>query len=111
MDTLGCAGAAAIVLASVGMVYSAIELASHWGLRSNVVGMVVVAGLTGIPNVIAAVRLALHQRGAAVVSEALNSNTLNLFARVCLLACTWCSWAWCCSSDGRNRLTRTVARA
>ncbi len=76
----------AIVLASVGMVHSAIVLASHWGVGSNVVGMVVLAGLTGIPNVIAAVRLALHQRGAAVMSEALNSNTLNLLAGVCLPA-------------------------
>jgi cation:H+ antiporter len=76
----------AIVLASVGMVRSSIVLASHWGVRSNVVGMVVLAGLTGIPNVIAAVRLALRQRGAAVVSEALNSNTLNLLAGVCLPA-------------------------
>ncbi|MDQ6831598.1 MAG: hypothetical protein M3081_22270 [Gemmatimonadota bacterium] len=77
---------ATIVLASVGMVHSAIAVASHWGIRSNVISMVVLAGLTGIPNVIAAVRLALHQRGAAVVSEALNSNTLNLFAGVCLPA-------------------------
>ncbi len=77
---------AAIILASVGMVHSAIVLASRWGVRSNVVGMVVLAGLTGIPNVIAAVRLALRQRGAAVMSEALNSNTLNLFAGVCLPA-------------------------
>ncbi len=77
---------AAIVLGSIGMVQSAIVLASHWGWRGNVVGMVVLAGLTGIPNVIAAVRLAIHQRGAAVVSEALNSNTLNLFAGVCLPA-------------------------
>ncbi len=69
---------AAIVLASVGMVHSAIVLASRWGVESNVVGMIVLAGRTGIPNVIAAVRLALHQRGAAVASEALNSNTLNL---------------------------------
>ena len=75
-----------IVLASVGMVHSAIALASYWGMRSNVVGMVGLAGLTGIPNMIAAVRLALGQRGAAVVSEALNSNTLNLFAGVCLPA-------------------------
>ena len=75
-----------IVLASIGMVHSSIVLASHWGIRSNIVGMVVLAGLTGIPNVIAAVRLALGQRGAAVVSEALNSNTLNLFAGVCLPA-------------------------
>ncbi|MEP6762680.1 MAG: hypothetical protein ABJB66_00145 [Gemmatimonadaceae bacterium] len=73
-----------IVLASVGLVNSAMLHASYWGWRRIIVGMVILAALTGIPNAIAAFRLAQNQRGAAVVSEALNSNTLNLFAGVCL---------------------------
>lgn len=34
--------------------------------------------LTGIPNVVAGIRLALQDRGSAVVSETFNSNSLNL---------------------------------
>jgi cation:H+ antiporter len=45
-----------------------------------ILGNLVLAALTGIPNVIGAVRLAQRRRGSAVVSEALNSNTFNLLA-------------------------------
>ena len=75
-----------IVFASRGMVNSAIFLAKQWDLPDAIVGALILATLTGIPNVIAAVRLARRQRGTAVVSEALNSNTLNLLAGVCLPA-------------------------
>ncbi|MEP6672585.1 MAG: hypothetical protein ABJF10_25705, partial [Chthoniobacter sp.] len=50
------------------------------------VGMLVIAALTGIPNAIAGVRLALHGRGAAVVTESFNSNTVNIVAGLCLPA-------------------------
>lgn len=75
-----------IVLASDGMVVAAVNLAAHWGLPSGLMGAVVLAGLTSLPNAYAAVRLALAQRGSAVVSEAFNSNTINMLAGVCLPA-------------------------
>jgi cation:H+ antiporter len=75
-----------IVLASIGMVHSAVELAGMWRLPHAVVGALVLAALTSIPNVIAAARLALNGRGSAVVSESLNSNSLNILAGVCLPA-------------------------
>jgi hypothetical protein len=40
----------------------------------------VLCSLTTLPNVVTAVRLAVHGRGAAVVSEAFNSNSLNILA-------------------------------
>jgi len=46
----------------------------------------VLSALTSVPNVIAAVQLAREGRGAAVVSESLNSNTLNILAGLCLPA-------------------------
>jgi len=42
------------------------------------IGTLVLATVTGIPNMLAAVRLAHRGRGTAVVSETLNSNSLNL---------------------------------
>ena len=71
---------AAIVLSSVGMVRAATDLGKHWGVPDIVVGTLVLASLTSLPNVLTAVRLALHDRGSAVVSEALNSNSLNVLA-------------------------------
>lgn len=77
---------ASVVLGSFGMVYSAVPLGSRWGLPPAIIGTLVLAGLTSLPNAVMAVRLALHGRGAAVVSETLNSNSLNLLAGLCVPA-------------------------
>lgn len=69
---------AAVVLASLGLVRSATVLGAHWGWSDLTVGALVIASLTGVPNLITALRLAAQDRGAAVVSEAYNSNSLNL---------------------------------
>jgi cation:H+ antiporter len=49
-------------------------------------GTLVLAILTSIPNVVAALRLASHDRGSAVVSEAYNSNSANVLGGLCLPA-------------------------
>jgi cation:H+ antiporter len=69
---------AAIVLGSIGMVRAAIVLGDRWDVPRVVVGTLVLAVLTSLPNAFTGIRLALHGRGAAVVSETLNSNTINL---------------------------------
>jgi cation:H+ antiporter len=76
----------AIVAASQGLVSSTIALATHYTLPHAVAGTLGVAALTGIPNAIAAVGLARRGRGAAVVTETFNSNTLNVVAGICLPA-------------------------
>jgi cation:H+ antiporter len=75
-----------IIVSSAGMVHCAVALAGSWGISPAVVGMLVLAVLTSIPNAIAAVQLAREGRGAAVVSESLNSNTLNIVVGICLPA-------------------------
>jgi cation:H+ antiporter len=77
---------ASVVLASIGMVVSAIDLGRRWRVPNMLIGTLVLAALTGIPNVVAALRLALAGRGAAVVSESLNSNNINIAAGACLPA-------------------------
>jgi len=69
-----------VVVSSIGMVRAATVLGSASGLSDAVLGTLVLATLTGIPNAVAAIRLAVQGRGAAVVSEAFNSNSLNLIA-------------------------------
>jgi cation:H+ antiporter len=74
----------AIVVGSQGLVNSTLWLAGRFSMPHATIGMLVIASLTGIPNAIAAVHLALHRRGAAVVTETFNSNTLNIVVGVCL---------------------------
>jgi cation:H+ antiporter len=77
---------AGVVGGATAMVYAAQWLGDRWGISDVIVGTIVLAALTGIPNVLAAVRLALHGRGAACVSESLNSNNANILVGLCVPA-------------------------
>jgi cation:H+ antiporter len=81
MLALGAA-LALIVLGSIGMVDAAEDLGRRWGVSDVIVGTLVLAALTSLPNLLTAVRLAMRGRGAATVSEAFNSNSLNVLAGV-----------------------------
>jgi Ca2+/Na+ antiporter len=76
----------AVVLGSIGMVNASLSLGDRWDISQIVIGTVVLASLTGLPNVLASVRLAVRGRGSAVVSESFNSNTVNLLVGVTLPA-------------------------
>ena len=73
-----------IIAGSAGMVESALSLGEHWHISGAVLGVVILGPLTSIPNAATAVRLGLAGRGAALVGEAFNSNTINLAAGVVL---------------------------
>lgn len=78
-DTLSAIPALACVgLTSVALVHTASDLGQHFGISDTVIGVLVLATLSGAPNVVAALRLARRHRGSAVISESLNSNTLNI---------------------------------
>ena len=59
---------------------AASELGARHAVPGIVVGALVLAAVTSLPNAVAAVYLAARGRGAAVLSTALNSNTLNILA-------------------------------
>ena len=87
LDLLGVIPAlAAVVGGAYGMVAAAQSLGERWDVSDVVLGAIVLAALTSIPNLIAAVRLAGHGRGAACVSEALNSNNANILVGLCIPA-------------------------
>lgn len=87
LDALAIAPAlAAVVGGAYGMVAAAQSLADRWSVSDVIVGALVLAALTSIPNLIAAMRLALHGRGAACVSESLNSNNANIVVGLCVPA-------------------------
>lgn len=76
----------AVVFGSVELVDAAVRIGGHLGVGQSVLGALILGPLTGIPNVIAAVSLARHGRGSAVVSESLSSNSLNVLVGLCIPA-------------------------
>ena len=67
-----------VVVASVTMERAASALGSRFAVPEIIVGGLVLAAVTSLPNAVAAVYLAARGRGAATLSTALNSNTLNV---------------------------------
>ncbi|HEY2310471.1 MAG TPA: hypothetical protein VGH46_05065 [Gaiellaceae bacterium] len=67
-----------IVAGSVGAVKAATDLANAWSVPEELVGVIVLAVLTSLPNAWTGVRFGLQQRGSALMSETLNSNSINL---------------------------------
>ena len=69
-----------VVVASVVMERSATSLGHRWGIADIIVGALVLAGVTSLPNAVAGVYLVRRGRGAASLSTALNSNNFNIVA-------------------------------
>jgi len=75
-----------VVIASVTMERAASALGTRFAVPEIVLGGLVLAAVTSLPNAVAAVYLAARGRGAATLSTALNSNTLNVVAGLLLPA-------------------------
>jgi cation:H+ antiporter len=75
---LAAAALVVVVAASAVMEATAVTLGERWGVSEIVVGGVVLAAVTSLPNAAAAVYLARKGRASATLSEALNSNALNV---------------------------------
>lgn len=69
-----------IVAGSIGAVRAATDLANAWSVPDALVGVLVLAVLTSLPNAWTGVRFGLQQRGSALMSETLNSNSINIVA-------------------------------
>lgn len=67
-----------VVVASATMERAAAALGNRFAIPEIVVGGLVLAAVTSLPNAVAAVYLAARGRGAATLSTALNSNSLNV---------------------------------
>ncbi len=75
-----------IVAGSVGAVRAATDLARTWSVPETIVGAIVLAILTSLPNAWTGVRFGLQQRGSALMSETLNSNSINIVAGIAVPA-------------------------
>jgi cation:H+ antiporter len=69
-----------VVVASVAMEQGASSLGTRYGVADIVIGGLVLAAVTSLPNAVAAVYLARKGRGAAALSTAFNSNAINVTA-------------------------------
>jgi cation:H+ antiporter len=68
----------AVIGSSVVLEHSATTIGDRYQISGILVGGVVLAAVTSLPNAVAAIYLASRGRGSAVLSEALNSNSLNV---------------------------------
>ncbi len=81
IDMLVAIGALFVVVgASIAMEQTASTLGARHAVPEIVVGGLVLAAVTSLPNAVSAIYLAARGRGAATLSTALNSNALNVFA-------------------------------
>jgi hypothetical protein len=75
-----------VVAASIAMEQAASTFGGRHAVPEIVVGGLVLAAVTSLPNAVAAVYLARRGRGAATLSTAMNSNALNVAAGLLLPA-------------------------
>ncbi|HTZ25456.1 MAG TPA: hypothetical protein VMC83_15810 [Streptosporangiaceae bacterium] len=73
-----------VIVASVAMERAASSLGERLRVPEIITGGLVLAAVTSLPNAVAAIYLAGRGRGAATLSTALNSNTLNVVAGLLL---------------------------
>jgi cation:H+ antiporter len=69
---------AGVVIGSLAMVKAALQLGTAWHISAWLLGSVVLAALTSLPNLYVALHFARSERGSALVSAAMNSNSINL---------------------------------
>jgi cation:H+ antiporter len=83
----GIAAAIAVLLvvgASLAMEQAASKLGTRHAIPQIVVGGLILAGVTSLPNAVAAVYLSRRGRGTATLSTAMNSNAINVTAGLLL---------------------------
>jgi cation:H+ antiporter len=71
---------AVVLAASAALERSATALGARYAVPGVITGAIVLAAVTSLPNAVAAIFLARRGRASATLSEAFNSNTLNVLA-------------------------------
>jgi cation:H+ antiporter len=75
-----------VIGASIAMEQAGSTLGTRYGIPEIVIGGLVLAAVTSLPNAVSAIYLARRGRGAATLSIALNSNALNVLVGLLLPA-------------------------
>lgn len=69
-----------VIVGAAAMEQGAAELGKRYNVPDLLIGSIVLAAATSLPNAVGAIYLATRGRGAAVLSTTMNSNTLNVLA-------------------------------
>jgi cation:H+ antiporter len=77
---------ALILGGSFGMVEAALALGQDWHVSDAILGVLILAPLTSLPNAATAIRLGTAGRTTALAGETYNSNTINLAVGVIIPA-------------------------
>jgi len=110
-DAVAAASATLVVVAaSAVMERTASTLGTRYSIPQIVVGGLILAGVTSLPNAVAAAYLATRSRGAATLSTAMNSNAINITAGL-LLATAYASRAGVLLSIAAPAAIATAAAA
>jgi cation:H+ antiporter len=75
-----------IIGGSFGMVEAALTLGHSWHVSDAILGVLILAPLTSLPNAATAIRLGMAGRTTALAGETYNSNTINLAVGVIIPA-------------------------
>lgn len=75
-----------IFVGCLALIDSSLHLGKYWNIPPAIIGTVVIAILTSLPNMLTTLPMAFRKHEMAVVIESLNSNTLNIFLGICLPA-------------------------
>jgi cation:H+ antiporter len=75
-----------IIAGGIATVRTANVLADAWSIPEAIVGVIVLAIISALPNAWTGVRFGLQHRGSALMSETLNSNSINLAVGITLAA-------------------------
>ncbi len=86
-----CLLLAAIIALSIVAERNFSDLGHNLHLSEAIIGDLILAAITSLPNAVAAMYLARNVDGNALVSEAINSNTINIMAGVLLPAAIFSS--------------------
>lgn len=80
-----------VIILSVIAEHSFAHLGGNFHLSEEIVGGIILAAITSLPNAVAAIYLAKNVSGDALLSEAINSNTINVIAGVLFPAAVFSS--------------------
>ncbi len=88
-----------VISMSVIAEHSFADLGHNLGLSQAIIGDIILAVITSLPNAVAALYLAKNVSGDALISEAINSNTINVIAGILLPAAVFSSSATALNSN------------
>lgn len=75
-----------IFVGCVVLIQTSVNLGQYWHLSKAITGILIIAIVTSLPNMLTTIPFAFRKREKAVISISINSNNLNILLGICLPA-------------------------